>query len=169
MNIFAKSAMLLSFAYYSSTVSYLWVGQLLGLHNEVWYSFGFPEQSVAPPVWLALLGVVVGGFTLASLGRSYWAMRGILAGGATQDFRDLAANLRRIAFGLIGFWFGYNLMFGALPIVLAVSVDFDGDASIGWDPLDIDVVFAILGIVFLAISRTLHRAWEAEEENKQFL
>ena len=169
MNLFAKTAMLLSFAYYSLTVSYAWLGQMLGVHNGIWETFGFPEQAFSPPLWFLLLGCIIGGGTLASLGIAYWAARGILVGGAAQDFLLLAKNLRRVAWGLIGFWLGYNLMVGALPLLLAVSVDFAGDAVVEWDPLDIDIVFAIMGIVLLAIAQTLGRAWEAEHENQHFL
>ena len=32
-----------------------------------------------------------------------------------------------------------------------------------------DIIFFIIGIAVMAISQTLERAWEAEEENKQFI
>ena len=169
MVFIAKAAMLLSFAYYSMTLSYAWLGQLFGAHNYIWDMFGFPPQDISPPVWFLLLGCMVAACILASLGTAYWAARAILVGGAGQDFLLLAQNLRRVGFGLIGFWLFYNIMLGGLPVLLAVSTEFEGHAHIEWDPLDIDIVFAIIGVVFLAIAQTLGRAWAAEEENKHFL
>jgi hypothetical protein len=56
-----------------------------------------------------------------------------------------------------------------MPYVLSLSAERPIDFSFDWDPLDIDIVFAIIAIVLLAVSQTLHRAWLAEEENKHFL
>ena len=39
----------------------------------------------------------------------------------------------------------------------------------GWDPLDLDIILLIVGIVILAISQTLERAWVVEDENKHFI
>lgn len=169
MNLFAKGAMVLSLAYYTLTLGYVWLGQLLGLHNEIWDVFDFPIQASSPPVWTLIIGTLVSAFALVSLGGAYRGAWLILGGGADQDFRSLALNMRRLAWGLIGFWIGYNVLSGALPHLIVVDLVSTDGFDFGWDPLDLDIVFAIAGIVLLAISRTLERAWLAEDETKHFL
>ncbi len=169
MNIFAKGAMALSLSYYAVIFGYIWVGQLLGLHNDIWEVFDFPIQSTTPPAWTLIVGFLLTVFALLALASAYRGAWIILGGGPDQDFRDLGKNLRRIAWGLLGFWLGYNLISGVMQYLIVIGLsDLDG-FEFGWDPLDLDIVFAIMGVVLLAISQTLERAWLAEDETKHFL
>ncbi|MFK7836197.1 MAG: hypothetical protein AB8B60_08245 [Sulfitobacter sp.] len=169
MNLFAKGAMAASLIYYALTLGYVWVGQLLGVHNEIWEVFDFPIQFTTPPAWTLVVGLLVTVFSLLSLASAYRGAWIILGGGPDQDFRDLGKNLRRVAWGLLGFWFGYNLISGGMQYLIVIGIsDLEG-FEFGWDPLDLDIVFAIIGVVLLAISQTLERAWLAEDENKYFL
>jgi len=169
MNLFAKGAMTLSLIYYAVLFGQVWIGQLLGFHNEIWDMFDFPVQSTSPPAWTLIVGLLMTALAVSSLFVAYRGGWIILNAGPDQDFRNLWKNLRRIAWGLIGFWFGYNLISGIMQYLIVIGLtDLDG-FEFGWDPLDFDIVFAILGIVLLAISRTLERAWVAEEETKHFL
>ncbi|MFS4579756.1 hypothetical protein [Phaeobacter sp. C3_T13_0] len=169
MNLIAKTAMTLSLAYYASMLGYLWIGQLFGLHNEVWEAFDFPTQSTTPPTWTVIVGLLITVFGLVSLASAYRGGWVILSGGPNQDFRDLGKNLRRIAWGLLGFWLGYNLLSGGMQYLIVIGLPNLEGFQFGWDPLDLDIVFAIIGIVLLAISQTLERAWLAEDETKHFL
>jgi len=129
----------------------------------------FSTAGLVPPGWTLLICLLVTLVALLSLG---WAYRGawrILAGGIGQDFRALAANMRGLAWGLIGFWIGYNVLAAVLPHLIVIGLRSTDRFEFGWDPLDLDIVFFIVGIVILAISRTLERAWMAEDENKHFL
>jgi hypothetical protein len=169
MNIFAKGAMALSLGYYVLIFGYIWIGQLLGLHNEIWDVFDFPTQPTSPPAWTLIVGLLITGIALLSLASAYRGAWITLSGGPDQDFRDLGKNLRRIAWGLLGFWLGYNLIAGAMQYLIVIGVSDLEKFEFGWDPLDLDIVFAIIGVVLLAISQTLERAWLAEDETKHFL
>lgn len=169
MNLFAKAAMALSLAYYTVTLGYIWLGQLFHFHNDVWEAFDFPVQTESPPSWSLVIGLLVSLFTLLSLAGAYRGAWAILGGGANQDFRDLGRNLRHLAWGLIGFWLGYNLLSGVMQYLIVIELPSTEGFEFGWDPLDFDIVFAITGIVLLAISHTLERAWLAEDETKHFL
>ncbi len=169
MALLAKIAMVLSWTYYTVTLGYVWIGQLFGLHNEIWDVYGFPIQDVVPPLWTLLVGFAVSLLAILSLGMSYRGGWRILNGGPTQDFRDLGENLRRMAWGLIGFWISYNLLSGAVQHLIVIGLPTTSGFDFGWDPLDFDIVFAITGVVLLAISQTLERAWVAEDETKHFL
>ena len=169
MNLLAKGAMTLSLAYYTLTFGYIWLGQLFGLHNEIWDVFDFPVQASSPPIWTLIIGTMVSVFALLSLGSAYRGAWSILGGGVGQDFRGLATKMSRLAWGLIGFWAGYNVLSGALQYLIVINLASTDGFDFGWDPLDFDIVFAIVGVVLLAIAQTLERAWVAEDETKHFL
>lgn len=169
MNRIAKGVMALSLIYYVFVFGYIWIGQLLGLHNEIWDAFDFPIQATSPPAWTLVVGLAITGFALFALASAYRGAWIILGGGPDQDFRNLGKNLRRVAWGLLGFWLGYNLISGAMQYLIVIGVPDLNGFEFGWDPLDLDIVFAIIGVVLLAISQTLERAWLAEEETKHFL
>lgn len=169
MKIVVKAAMAISLIYYAGLLSYAWIGQMAGLHNDIWEIYDFPTQPGSPPFWTLLAGAVISVVGLSCLGLAYAAIWRILDGGREQDFRDLAKRLRRVGIGLIGFWLGYNLLSGAVQHLIVIGVKDTSDFDFGWDPLDLDIVFFILGIAMMAISQTLERAWEAEEENRQFI
>lgn len=170
MNLFAKAAMALSMVYFSVILlGYLWIGQILGFHNEIWDFFEFPAQSTSPPMWSLIVGFLVTTFALLSLACAYRGVWAILGGGPNQDFRDLSRNLRHVAWGLLGFWLGFNLVIVGVQYLIVIGLDSLEDFEFAWVPLDLDIVFAIIGIVLLAISKTLERAWQAEDETKHFL
>ena len=169
MTFFAKTAMALSLTYYFTLFGYVWVGQMLGHHNAVWDMFDFPEQPTSPPFWTLVVGLVLTLLALSSLAGAFWGAWSILRGGRDQDFQDLGSNLRRMAWGLIGFWIGYNVISLVMQYLIVIGLESTEGFEFGWDPLDLDIVFAITGVVLLAISQTLQRAWLAEDENKHFL
>ncbi len=169
MKFLAKTAMVLSLIYYVGLLGFAWIGQMTGFHNEIWDFYDFPMQPGSPPLWTLLVGLLVSAGALACLGMAYAAIWRILDGGREQDFRDLARRLKRVGIGLIGFWLGYNLLSGGVQHLITIGIDNTQDFDFAWDPLDLDIVFFILGIAVIAISQTLERAWLAEEENQQFL
>lgn len=169
MKLLTKLAMTISLLYYASIFSMLWLGQIFGWHNDIWEMFDFPEQTTSPPLIALLFGMFVNFGALAFLGMTYLAVWRILDGGLTQDFRDLAVRLKRIGIGLFGFWLGYNLLTGAVQHLIVIGLENTEDFDFGWDPLDIDIVFAILAVAIFTIAQTLERAWVAEEETKHFL
>lgn len=169
MNFLAKTAMSLSLLYYVVILGFAWVGQMTGLHNEIWDFYDFPLQPGSPPFWVLLIGLIVTAAALACLGMAYAAVWRILSGGRDQDFRGLARRLRHVGLGLIGFWLGYNILAGAVQHLIVIGVEVTDEFDFSWDPLDLDIIFFIIGIAMLAISQTLERAWMVEEENRHFL
>ncbi|MGJ8626139.1 MAG: hypothetical protein ACSHXB_04185 [Sulfitobacter sp.] len=169
MRFIAKVAMCLSFVYYALLLAFIWLGQMTGLHNDTWDIFSIAAQPAPPAAWKMFLGILVSVFAIGSLAFAYRSIWRILNGGPGQDFLDLSKRLRRLGLGLIGFWLGYNLLSGAIPYVFAIGLPDNAVQEFEWDPLDTDIIFVILGIAFFAISRTLQRAWEIEDENNHFL
>ena len=169
LNLFAKIAMVLSLAYYALAIGEIWLGQMMGWHNDVWELYDFPVQDSSPPMWTLLIGLLVTAGALASLAIAYVAVWRILSGGRGQDFRKLATNLKRLGLGLLGFWLGYNLLAGAVQHLIVIGLDSTEGFDFSWDPFDLDIVFFITGTAILAIARTMGRAWEAEDEVRHFL
>lgn len=169
MSVVAKVAMVLSFLYFAGGFATVWIGQSLGLSNDVWDMYDLPEQETPLALWISLTGFACSAFTMGMLFLVYRAAWKTLTGGASQDFRDLAKNLRIMGWGLIGFWFGFNLISGAMLYVVALGVTSTDELDLFYTPFDLDLVLAICGVVLLAISQTLQRAWLAEDENNHFL
>ncbi|MEL6573934.1 MAG: hypothetical protein AAFQ64_19985 [Pseudomonadota bacterium] len=169
MKLLAKIAMVASFLYYCAGFSWLWFGQMIGAHNEVWDTFGFPAQAASPPLWSMVAGLTFTLIGMAGLLYAYLGVWRILDGGSGQDFRALARRLHMIAKGLFGFWLGYNLVTGVTQFLIVSGLESTEGFDFGYDPLDTDVLFLILSIALFAIANVMHRAWEAEEENKLFL
>ena len=116
----AQLAMALSLMYYTLGLGFIWLGQILGFHNEIWDMYDFPTQSVSPPMWTLCVGLLVSALGMLSLGMAYFSVWKVLEGGAEQDFRDLGQRLRKMAAGLIGFWFFYNLLSGAVQYLIVM-------------------------------------------------
>ncbi len=165
----AQTAMVLSLTYYTVIFGTLWIGQILGFHNEIWDVFDFPIQDSSPPLSSLIIGLCVTIAGLVCLGLAYLAVWQILEGGQNQDFRLLGKRLQRLGYGLIGFWFSYNLLSGAVQYLIVIGLEDTQGFEMGWDPLDLDIIFLIMAIGILAIAQTLERAWTAEEETKHFL
>ena len=89
MTLFAKIAMVLSLAYYALSLGEMWIGQLLGFHNDIWELYDFPAQDIAPPTWAVLIGLGITFGALLGLGFAYRGVWAVLNGGREQDFRDL--------------------------------------------------------------------------------
>ena len=165
----ARLAMMASLAYYTLAMAIIWISAMTGSTEEIWEAFDVVESAAAPPLAGILTGTLLSAATLVSLAVAYWSIERTLSGGREQDFLALAAHLRRIALGLMGFWLGYNLLTGAMPTVLTWHLPPEQVPEFDWDPLDLDIILLILAIALYAISRVLHRAWAVEEENRQFL
>ena len=165
----ARLAMMASLAYYTLAMAIIWISAMTGSTEEIWEAFDVVESAAAPPLAGILIGTLLSTATLVSLAVAYWSIERTLSGGREQDFLALAAHLRRIALGLMGFWLGYNLLTGAMPTVLTWHLPSEQVPEFDWDPLDLDIILLILAIALYAISRVLHRAWAVEEENRQFL
>ena len=87
MKLLAKIAMVASFLYYCAGFSWLWFGQMIGAHNEVWDTFGFPAQAASPPLWSMVAGLTFTLIGMAGLLYAYLGVWRILDGGSGQDFR----------------------------------------------------------------------------------
>jgi hypothetical protein len=165
----AQIAMVISILYYTFGLGFIWIGQITGLHNEIWEMYDFPIQYNSPPMWALIIGLFVSVMGICSLALSYFSVWKILEGGRDQDFRHLGKRLQSLAYGLIGFWFFYNVLVGGVQYLITIGVADTSDFDFGWDPLDLDIIFLIVAIGILAISQTLERAWIAEDETKHFL
>ena len=167
--LIARLAMMASLAYYTLAMGIIWISALTGSTEEIWEAFDVVESAAAPPMVSILTGTLASMATLVSLAVAYWSVEKTLSGGREQDFLALAAHLRRIALGLMGFWLGWNLLTGVMPTVLTWHLPAEQVPEFDWDPLDLDIILLILAIALYAISRVLQRAWAVEEENRQFL
>ena len=171
INLLTKLLMALSFLYYGTLVGFFWFSALVGWHNGVWESYGLPAQANPPPTWLLALALLVTVLAFACLGYAYRAVWQILDGGSGQDFRMLARHLHRLSLGLVGFWIGYSFVNTAMRYLLLAELPQDPvpGMEMGWDFLDTEIIYLILPAAIYAVSKTLERAGQVEDEVSSFL
>lgn len=169
LNVLTKLAMVISFAVFTGFVLHDWVGYSLGWHDEILDLLDLPEDIGTIPMGLAMLGGAVALLGIVGVALSFTAIWHILSAGPAQDFRRLAQNLERMAYGLILFFLcNYALHAGVRTLILW-DAQMIHDGGIMWDPFGPDMIFAITAVALLAIARMMDRAWRAEEETKHFL
>ncbi len=166
---FTKAIMVVSFFFYGIMLLAFWGSAIVGWHNEVWDTFDIPVQNRGPASWILVLGFIGTAFAFAGLGLAYMSVWKILDGGTEQDFRVLARRLRKLSIGLFGFWLGYNFVSGGLGFLVMNDMGTSEAVEFSWDPFSTEIIYLILAVAIFAISKTLHRAWEAEEEARHFL
>ncbi len=169
ITLIAKIMMAISFLFYGGLITAFWISAILGWHNDIWELYDFPVQPAPPPLWIMGLGLFFTILAFSGLLMAYVAVWKILNGGTDQDFCVLASRMRKLAIGLFGFWLGYNLIYGAISYLLVIITDGLSNMEVDWDPFGTDVIYLIMSIAIFAIAKTLHRAWEAEEEMRHFL
>ncbi|MBG6143452.1 hypothetical protein IWQ51_001571 [Labrenzia sp. EL_142] len=86
-----------------------------------------------------------------------------------KPFVFLALRLRRAAYGFIGFWFGSVVIWRLAPFLLTLNAQVELKPSMDWIFIDDEAVLLAIAIVFLALSKSLMRAHEIEQENKQII
>jgi len=169
LNTLTKLAMVISFAVFTGFVLHDWGGQVLGWHDEIHYVLDLPDDIGAIPIGLALLGGAVAILGIVGVALSFTAISRILSAGPSQDFRRLAQNLERMAYGLILFWLCNYAMHSGVRTLILLDAQMLDEGGIMWDPFGPDMIFAIIAVALLAIAKMMDRAWQAEEETKHFL
>ncbi len=162
-------AMIASWCYYALGVLRAWGSEVFGVPGSIHELFDFEAGPVPLPGLLIAFGLLVSLAMLASLALAYWSIWKILQAGPQQAFNHLGRRLNHLGIGLVGFWLFWNVLTGVFQAVLAQYATAATAAEYGWDPLDLDIVFPIIGSSVFLIGRMMDRAWKAEEENSQFL
>lgn len=169
LNVLTKLAMVISFTVFTGFALHDWGGHYLGWHDEIIYLLDLPDTIGTIPAGLSALGGAVALVGIVGVAMSFTAIWRILSAGPAQDFRQLAHYMKRMAYGLILFWFcNYALHAGVRTAILWDAQMLD-DGGVMWDPFGPDMIFAITAVALLAIAKMMDRAWRAEEETKHFL
>lgn len=169
LNVLTKLAMVISFAVFSGFVLHDWVGHYLGWHTEILHLLDLPEGIGPLPAGLIALGAAVALCGIVGVAMAFTAIWRILSAGPTQDFRRLAQDLERMAYGLILFWLCTYALHAGVRTLILWDAQMLGEGGIMWDPFGPDMIFAITAVALLAIAKMMERAWHAEEETKHFL
>jgi len=142
---------------------------IIGDYDEIWDLADFPPQDFAPAVLGIVLGlffavVFVGGILI-----TFWQSHLLLKLGRDHLFRALAHRLRLCGGGLAMMWLGLYAFMNVVPLAMSMGRVAPELMEIQWAPFEIETVFLVLAVVMMALSETLTRAAEIEDENNQFL
>ncbi len=169
MKLVARLAMLITIAYFTFGWAVLWIATFLGETEMIADAFDLPPEMPAPPVWALIVGMAMMWPALGSLALGFWALDRILMLRNPLDFAGMGQHLRRCAYAFFGFWLLNTLNVSMQPVVLSQHLPVEMRPEFVLYDIDIDVVFLVLAVVFLAISRSLNQAQEIADENSQFL
>lgn len=169
MKRIVQAAMVVSWGYYALAVVLTWGLEVLGDRTAVLSLFDFEPGNLPVPAWLLLFGLAVALAVLANLGIAYRAIWQILEAGSLQEFDALGRRLKWLGGGLVGFWISWNLLTGIFQRLLANYANIATAMSFEWNPFDVDIVLPIVGSAIFLTATMMQRAWQAEEENRQFL
>ena len=134
--------------------------------NEI---FLLPADIPAPPRWGLVLSLALVACTAASLGWAFLNMSRMLTPMPEGAFRYLAVCLKRSAAGFFGFWAGSVLIWQLVPRLLALNAPPDVTPDSDWIPLEIELILLAVAFVFLALSRSLMRAQEIEDDSNSIV
>lgn len=165
----ARISMITSWMFFAGIMVWTWASAMMGSNELLWDAYDFPPETTLPHTWVLLIGLANSALIMFGLGISYWSVETILKDGPDQDFLQLGQRLRKMAIGLIVFWIGFNLLVGAIPNLLVAHIPENQAPELGWQPFDVEFILLIVAVALFAISRSLNRAHELEEENRQFL
>lgn len=166
---FARIAMLISWTALVLSVAVILGAGLLG-ENEAFFDFlDLPLDTPPAAGWVIALLVLSEGATMAVLGLVFWRFHKVLGCATRNDFAGLACHMRQAGVALIAFWVGFQITTRVMPVLMLLH-----QPDLMWeefDPflIDLDLIFLVLGIVFLALARSLARAAEIDDENRHFL
>ncbi|QBF32295.1 hypothetical protein [Thalassococcus sp. S3] len=128
-----------------------------------------PPDIPQPPNW-ALLGLIgLCCLALANLGIVYWRFHRVLRSAGQNQFDLLARELRTSGIALIFFYILFLMIFRFMPFALVWGVPSEEQPTIHWLPINLDIVFLIIGLVLLALASSFRRAAEVDDENRHFL
>ncbi|GAA6197363.1 MULTISPECIES: hypothetical protein [Pseudophaeobacter] len=142
---------------------------MIGNYDEIWELADFPPQDFAPSSIGIALGLFFAVVVVGGLLMTFWQSHLLLKLGRTHLFRALAHRLRLCGVGLTLMWVGLYAFMNLVPLTLSMGRVAPDLMDIEWSPFEIETVFLVLAAVMVALSETLTRAAEIEDENNQFL
>ncbi len=134
--------------------------------NEI---FLLPADIPAPPRWGLVLSLALVTCAAGSLGWAFLNMSRMLTPMPEGAFRYLAICLKRSAVGFLGFWAGSVLIWQLVPRLLALNAPPDVMPETDWIPLDVELILLTVAFVFLALSKSLMRAQEIEDDSNSIV
>ena len=166
---FARIAMLVSWtALFLSVLFLLGVGVIFD--PEALFDFlDLPLDLPPAPTWVVVLLVLSSLVTMGTLALVFWRFHRVLGCARLNDFAGLACHLKGAGKALVAFWAAFQIIERVMPVLMLLD-----HPELMWeefDPflIDLDLIFLVLGIVFLALARSLARAAEIDDENRHFL
>lgn len=141
---------------------FAWIGE----KELIFDLFDLPAPYPDLTGWVIAVGFTTMAMTLSFLGWAFLQMSQMLRPTHLNPFFYLSRKLRHAAWGLLGFWVGTALIWTIMPILLTLNAKTEYQIPYGWNVLDTEVILLAVAIVFLALSRSLARAQEIEDDNK---
>lgn len=142
---------------------------IIGDYDEIWDLADFPPQDFAPATLGIALGLFFSTVFLCGILTTFWQAHLLLKLGRTHMFRALARGLRFCGAGLAMMWTALYAFMNVVPLAMSMGRVAPELMEVQWAPFEIDTVFLVLAVVMVALSGTLTRAAEIEDENNQFL
>jgi len=81
---------------------------------------------------------------------------------------EVITACRKIAYGLMLYWFGLNLYENYIPGILTHNFPEDQQLIILWTPLD-HYVILLVGVILLLMAQAIQEARDIDSDNKQFI
>ncbi len=170
MKFVARFTMVLVMVAFVVAIAMVWANlYIVGDTELIWDFMDQPVDLPKPPLWASLVALSVSIVTMAALGSAFWSIHRILQNEKSPSFKGMAFHLRRCAQGLLGFWLGLFLLTSTVPAMMLTETPRSLWPELEFVPIDIEIVFLVLSVALLAVSRELDRAHDIEDENKQFL
>ncbi len=142
---------------------------IIGDYSEIWDLADFPPQDFAPSALGIVLGLFFAAVFVGGVLTTFWQSHLLLKLGRDHLFRALAHRLRLCGGGLAMMWLGLYAFMNVVPLAMSMGRVAPEFMEIQWAPFEIETVFLVLAVVMAALSETLTRAAEIEDENNQFL
>ncbi|GAA6179682.1 MULTISPECIES: hypothetical protein [unclassified Shimia] len=169
MKLLARLAMLVTILVFSFGVAVLWITAFLGETEMLMDTLELPLDTPVAPMWALIVGLGMMLLALGCLAAAFWALDRILVLRDPRGFATLALYLRRCAYAFMAFWVSNTVILSLLPVLLTLHLPAEQRPTSELFPLDIEIVFLVLAVVFLAISQSLRQAQDIADENSQFL
>ncbi len=166
-----RALMFFALLLYVSMFSFAWIMAIFG-DTSLIFDLADIEKFQGPlTLWKFVIGIIVSTFTLGSVTLTFWAVHTFFAQFLEHQVfsTSIASAIRKIAIGLIGFWFGTLLLDGLMPFVLTYGYETAKTSHIELSPFDSEFIFAVIGVTLLAVAVLLKRAQALQEENQQII
>lgn len=166
-----RTLMFLAFAFNFIDVLDAWLNAFWGDTSKVFELEDIKSAQGPLVMWKLFVGVSLYSVLFVSIGWAFWSVHKFFKQFLKRQAFDvdIAISIRNIAIGLIGFWVFIVLIDGLMPFVLTYGYQETKMSLFNLIPLDIELVFGVIGVTLLAVAVLLKRGLELQEESQQII